>query len=208
MPRRIDGRGITVLMRSPHCPASPPWTSHRLSPTTSCTLCLKTLFRCSLICGHMVTSLRRFGSGDEDYILDIDVWRAVGSACTQSGGTIPAAFGCHVPNLASERPQTTAESTLIFTTLLAPALLRNRFKSPQYYNHFIKLVNLINICMALELHEIEIQMIREQFAKLGCRFRKVRKCSLMHTSIHRLRCFSYQGYTTDTHLIACTCAPF
>ncbi|KAG8754059.1 hypothetical protein FRC11_006882 [Ceratobasidium sp. 423] len=41
--------------------------------------------------------------------------------------------------------QSTAKSTMIFTMLLAPALLHGRFRSCQYYNHFLKLIQLINI---------------------------------------------------------------
>jgi hypothetical protein len=105
-----------------------------------------------------------FGTGDEDYILDKDLWREIGAACVQSGATIPAVFGCRIPNLAQERPQTTAESTLLFATLLAPVLLRNRFKSRRYYDHFIRLVQLIDSCMALELPRAEIEEIRKGFA--------------------------------------------
>jgi hypothetical protein len=67
--------------------------------------------------------LATFGTGNEDHILDNNVWQEIGAACVQSGATIPAAFGCRIPNLAQERPQMTAESTLLFVTLLAPALL-------------------------------------------------------------------------------------
>lgn len=105
-----------------------------------------------------------FGTGNEDYIIDNDVWREIGAACVQSGATIPAVFGCRIPNLAQDRPQTTAESTLLFATLLAPALLRNRFNSRHYYDHFIKLVQLIDMCMALELPQHQIEEIRNGFA--------------------------------------------
>jgi hypothetical protein len=94
-----------------------------------------------------------FGSGDKDYILNKHVWQDISTACAQSGGTIPAAFGCRVPNLSQDRLQTTAKSTLLFMTLLAPALLCNRFKSHHYYEHFIELVQLIDLCMVLELPE-------------------------------------------------------
>lgn len=135
-----------------------------------------------------------FGSGDEDYILDADIWREIGAACAQSGGTIPAAFGCRVPNLAQERPETTAESTLLFTTLLAPALLRGRFKARRYYDHFIELVQRIDMCMALELPEREIQTVREGFANWVAEFERLyyrhtadrlRVCTLpIHSLLH------------------------
>jgi hypothetical protein len=104
-----------------------------------------------------------FGTGNEDYILDGDVWREIGATCAQSGETIPAAFGCRVPNLSLERPQTTAESTLLFATLLAPALLRNQFRSRRYYDHFVKLVQLIDTCMGFELPRSQIEQVHEGF---------------------------------------------
>jgi hypothetical protein len=105
-----------------------------------------------------------FGTGNEDYIIESGVWREIGAACAQSGSTIPATFGCRIPNLAQDRPQSTAESTLLFATLLAPALLRNQFKSRRYYDHFVRLTQLIDMCMAFELTPAEIEQIRKGFA--------------------------------------------
>jgi hypothetical protein len=93
-----------------------------------------------------------FGTGNEDYILDNDVWREIGTACAQSGATIPAVFGCRVPNLAQDRPQTTAD------------LLRNRFNSRRYYDHLIRLIQLVDTCMAFELPRAEIEQVRKGFA--------------------------------------------
>ncbi|KAG8759151.1 hypothetical protein FRC11_002437 [Ceratobasidium sp. 423] len=60
--------------------------------------------------------------------------------------------------------QSTAESMMIFTMLLAPALLRGHFRSHQYYDHFLKLVQLIDMCMGLELPQSQIQIIGMGFA--------------------------------------------
>jgi hypothetical protein len=120
-------------------------------------------------CSHWFLT---FGTGDEDYILDGNVWREIGAACAQSSGTIPAALGCRVPNLAQDYSQRTAESTLLFTTLLAPVLLRNRFHSRKYYDHFIKLVQLIDMCMGLELPRPQIVKICEGFVTWVTNFEK------------------------------------
>ncbi|KAF8599739.1 hypothetical protein BDV93DRAFT_448790 [Ceratobasidium sp. AG-I] len=108
---------------------------------------------------------KTFGTGDEDYILGPDVWSAIGIACAQSGDTIPAAFGCRVPNLKDKRYETTSESMLLFATLLGPALLRGRFRRPRYYAHFIRLVKLINLCMGFEVTHEELHEIRNGFAR-------------------------------------------
>jgi hypothetical protein len=64
-----------------------------------------------------------FGSGNKDYMLDKGMWAAIGRACAASGDTIPSAFGCHVPNISAAGRYTSAESTLLFVTLLGPAIL-------------------------------------------------------------------------------------
>ncbi|KAH7338737.1 hypothetical protein B0J17DRAFT_717186 [Rhizoctonia solani] len=120
-----------------------------------------------------------FGAGNEDYILDTDIWKETGAACVQSSEMMPAAFGCRVQNMAQDHLQSTAESTLIFATLLAPALLR---------------VQLIDSCMALELPRGQIQAIREGFADWVKEFEKLyykhdpnrlRVCTLpIHSLLH------------------------
>jgi hypothetical protein len=108
---------------------------------------------------------REFGEPDEDYLLAEDVWAAISAACAESGNTIPAAFGCRVPNIKEKPHELTSESMLLFATLLGPALLRNRFRWPRYYTHFIQLVKLINMCIGFEVTREQLQEIREGFAK-------------------------------------------
>jgi hypothetical protein len=106
-----------------------------------------------------------FGTEQEDYHLHEEVWTAIGAACAESGQTIPAAFGCRVPNLKEKPHERTSESMLLFATLLGPALLRNRFRRPRYYKHFVQLVKLINLCIGFEVTHEQVQEIREGFAK-------------------------------------------
>jgi hypothetical protein len=147
-----------------------------------------------------------FGTGDEDYVLGSDIWKDIGAACAQSGGTIPAVFGCRVPNPALERSQTTAESTLLFATLLAPALLRNCFKNRRYYDHFITLVQLIDTCMALELCETELRTLREGFADWVMEFERYVIIHGICTCMTELTNFINVADITDTLLTACVCA--
>jgi hypothetical protein len=106
-----------------------------------------------------------FGTGTEDYLLGPKVWSDVGAACASSGNTTPAAFGCRVPDIAEKRHEFSAESMMLFATVLAPALLRNRFRWPRYYDHFIRLVKLINMCLGQQISRTELQEIREGFAQ-------------------------------------------
>jgi hypothetical protein len=104
-------------------------------------------------------------SGREDYVIQSTVWDAIGLACSMSGDTIPSAFGCRVPNIAKERYCFIAESWLLFTSLLAPVVLRRRFSKQIYFTHFLSLVRLINTCLKMELSTADIKTIRDGFAK-------------------------------------------
>ncbi|KAJ6451054.1 hypothetical protein C8R45DRAFT_766091, partial [Mycena sanguinolenta] len=89
--------------------------------------------------------------GKEDYKLQPAVINAIGNACVVAGNTTPAAFGARVPNLATERHYYTAESYTIFTTLLGPVFLWNRFSKPKYYKHFLELVSIFNDCLKMSI---------------------------------------------------------
>ncbi|QRV97963.1 Transposase family Tnp2 protein [Ceratobasidium sp. AG-Ba] len=135
-----------------------------------------------------------FGSADDDYLLDKSVWDALGKACAQSGNTIPARFGCRVPNLAKRRSEATSESMLLFATLLAPGLLRRQFNNEAYYRHFIDLVKLINMCCALSITREDVQSIRDGFAQWVRKYEtlyyqktrdRIRACTLpLHALLH------------------------
>ncbi|KIO28971.1 hypothetical protein M407DRAFT_71182 [Tulasnella calospora MUT 4182] len=87
--------------------------------------------------------------GRETYILPNKVWKEIGAATVAANATIPASFGRRIPNIAEDRTYFTAEAYLVWFTLYAPIILRNRFSRPKYYNHFMLLVGIINRCLAI-----------------------------------------------------------
>ncbi|QRV80885.1 Transposase family tnp2 [Ceratobasidium sp. AG-Ba] len=135
-----------------------------------------------------------FGSGNEEYRLSPKVWDAIGAACATSGDTIPSAFGCRVPNLADNKRRVTAEARLLFATLIGPALLHRQFKRRCYYDHFVKLVRLIQECLQLEITEDKLEEIRvgyadwvEEYERLYYRYRadRLQACTLpIHSLLH------------------------
>ncbi|QRV74283.1 Transposase family tnp2 [Ceratobasidium sp. AG-Ba] len=137
---------------------------------------------------------KTFGSGQEDYIISKTAWEAIGEACAASGNTIPARFGSRVPNLHDRRHESTAESMLLFATLIGPGLLRNQFKNEAYYQHFIFLVRLINRCCSHSVTQDDVDFIRRGFARwvetyeqlYYCYTRdRLRACSLpIHSLLH------------------------
>ncbi|CUA70931.1 Elongator complex protein 1 [Rhizoctonia solani] len=135
-----------------------------------------------------------FGTGNEDYVLGQGLWADTGAACAASGDSTPAAFGCRVPDLSNTRRRITAEMRMLFATLLAPALLYQRFKNERYYRHFIDLVGLVNQCLALEITESGIDKVRTGFARWVRDYEKLyyqkttsglRACTLpVHSLLH------------------------
>ncbi|KAF8604901.1 hypothetical protein BDV93DRAFT_84112, partial [Ceratobasidium sp. AG-I] len=108
---------------------------------------------------------KSFGTEHEDYHLPPDVWSAIGKACASSGKTIPSAFGCRVPDVAKSRYELTAESKCLFATHIGPALLRNRFRYPCFYQHFVRLVQLIHTCLDLEITRQHVEEVRRDFSR-------------------------------------------
>ena len=49
------------------------------------------------------------------------------------------------------------------TLFIAPIVLHGRFKSAQYYRHFMQLVELLNKCLALEILEAMLNQIDKGF---------------------------------------------
>jgi hypothetical protein len=102
-------------------------------------------------------------SGKETYILPRHVWEAIGEATAAAGSTIPSAYGVRVPDIAQRHTTYTAEMWSFWTIYLGPVLLQRRFQRPKYYNHFIKLVRLLNICLQFEITHDEIEELRVGF---------------------------------------------
>jgi hypothetical protein len=93
------------------------------------------------------------------------VWEAIREATFQTEETIPAAFGSHILNVASEKVNMIAETYSIWTLYLAPMLLKGHFLNEHYYNHFMKLVQLLAHCIDLEITYEEIDDFNQNFQK-------------------------------------------
>ncbi|KAJ7312327.1 hypothetical protein DFH08DRAFT_717812 [Mycena albidolilacea] len=104
--------------------------------------------------------------GTGEYQLQSAVIEQVGNACNIAGDTTPAAFGARVPNLATQQHYFTAESYTLFTTLLGPVVLRDRFAKPTYYKHFLELVSIFNDCLKLTIDRDYVDVeLRKRIAK-------------------------------------------
>ena len=102
------------------------------------------------------------GSGSYEFLPD--VWEAIGKASAASGDSVPYVFGPRPPNIASDKISWTAETRSFWTLYMAPALLRGRFRHQKYYDHFIKLVQLLHTCLQFEITDAEVTSLRTGFA--------------------------------------------
>ena len=112
---------------------------------------------------HYTGTFKDLDSGIEDYKLSKEVWSEICEAGSASGNTIPSSFGSWMPNIETERSSMTAEVWAFWCMYLAPILLQNRFSRRRYYDHFLKLVQLIHKCISFELKRNEVNEIRRGF---------------------------------------------
>jgi hypothetical protein len=124
-----------------------------------------------LIWENLIPNLIDFWTGkfkklnheNEGYFIDNRIWIEIGAATAACGATIPAAFGAPVPNIATKRHLWNAEMHANWTLYIAPIVLRGRFQRPQYYQHFMQLVELLKLCLAFEISEAMLNQIEEGF---------------------------------------------
>lgn len=114
---------------------------------------------------HWTGDFKGLNAGQEDYIIPEAQWKAIGRATVAANATIPSSFGRAIPDIAEEKHFFIAESYIIWFTLFAPILLRDRFNDNKYYIHVCLFVSLVNRSMSFdltyeELDEIERDWIR------------------------------------------------
>ena len=126
-----------------------------------------------LIWENLIPNLIEFWTGtfkdldheDKDYFIEPHIWNGIGAATAACAATIPAAFGAAVPNIAEKRFQMSAEMYSNWTLFIAPVVLRGRFKKPQYYKHFMRLVEILNLCLSFEISDAMLNQIDKGFCR-------------------------------------------
>ncbi|KAK0221124.1 hypothetical protein EDD85DRAFT_960290 [Armillaria nabsnona] len=101
--------------------------------------------------------------GTESYQFPSDVWDAIGQGTATAGSTIPGAFGQRPPNMATNKTACTADSWCFWLLYIAPVLLSRKFDNAAYFNHFIALVKLVNICLQFEISRDEVATVCQGF---------------------------------------------
>ncbi len=101
--------------------------------------------------------------GTKSYQSPSDVWDAIGQGTATAGSTIPGAFGQRPPNVATNKTACTADSWCFWLLYIAPVLLSRKFDNATYFNHFIVLVKLVNICLEFEISCDEVATVCQGF---------------------------------------------
>jgi len=97
------------------------------------------------------------GEGKESYRIDASVWKEIGANGAASGSTIPSVYSPRIPDVSNKGSYLSADMWSFWMLYLAPVLLQNHFKKPEYFTHFIKLVHLFHICIQFEVCAAEIE---------------------------------------------------
>ena len=101
--------------------------------------------------------------GNRRYRIDKAAWKEVGVRGAVSSSTIPSTFGPQIPNIFEKGSYMSADMWSFWVQFLAPVLLRDSFKEPECYEHFLDLVYLFGLCLQREISAAEVDVIRSGF---------------------------------------------
>lgn len=101
--------------------------------------------------------------GKRKYRIEKAVWKEIGSRGAAASPTIPSTYGPRIPNISEKGSFMTADMWSFWMQFLAPILLRDSFKDPKCFEHFIDLVYLLGICLQREISAADIKTLRSGF---------------------------------------------
>ncbi|PIL31775.1 hypothetical protein GSI_06479 [Ganoderma sinense ZZ0214-1] len=113
---------------------------------------------------HWTGQFKSLDEGAHQYTFQTTVWDAIGEATSRTGDTLPGIFGPRLGNIAKNKGNAgSADAWSVWTMYIAPVLLRQRFCHVRYYNHFVKLVQLLQLCLQFEISKDDIERVRKGF---------------------------------------------
>jgi hypothetical protein len=114
---------------------------------------------------HWTGLYKGLDDGKESYELSKAVWKSISEYSDRSGSTTPSAYRVRVPNIAADGVSISAEMWSFWALYIGPVLLHRQFTEQTYYDHFICLIYLLNICLQFEITKDEIAELRQGFIK-------------------------------------------
>lgn len=121
---------------------------------------------------HICGEFKGLDAGKEDYIINDKVWKEIGALTAKANATIPAAFGRSIPDIAEDRTYFTAEAYLVWSTLYAPILLRDRFPNRRYYRHYVLLISIVTRCMDFTSTKVSRDQLRKDIVQWYSEYEK------------------------------------
>ena len=113
---------------------------------------------------HWTGDFKSLDQGDECYELR-KAWKEIGAIGATSGPTIPSVYGPRIPDVSQKGSYMSADMWTFWTKFLAPVLLRKAFNKSEYFEHFVDLVELFNICLQFEISQAEVEKLRTGFKR-------------------------------------------
>ena len=113
---------------------------------------------------HWTGDTKGLGQGVDFYELG-KAWKIIGATGASSGPTIPSAYRPQIPDVSQKGSYISADMWTFWTKFLAPVLMWKVFKKPEYFEHFIDLVELFNICLQFEISQAEVEKLHTGFKK-------------------------------------------
>lgn len=123
-------------------------------------------------------------AGREDYIIRPKIWEAIGVDTVKANATIPSQFRRPMPDPSYQLSYFTSEALIVWTTLYAPILLRDRFPRPKYYTHYMRFVSILERLMNFTSTFEERNTLRRDIAKWCIEYEKYVVFYYMATSEH------------------------
>ncbi|KAF8738383.1 hypothetical protein RHS02_05723, partial [Rhizoctonia solani] len=125
--------------------------------------------------------------GKGTYHINPILFKRIGEIVANSGSTIPTSY----------------EAWSIFGGYLGPYVLRKRFRNPKYYQHFVRLIKLVNQITSYEIKRSDIPEIRKGFIRWVKEYEKyyyqynaarIQTCTVnIHYLLHVADCIDFVG---------------
>lgn len=98
----------------------------------------------------------------KDYEIVPHIWAKISEETAHAVKDIPSTFVCALSNIAEDHSTFTADTWEFWFIYIAPILLKGHFQDDKYYKHMLALADLMKTMIKLELHNDEVDIIKNR----------------------------------------------
>jgi hypothetical protein len=98
----------------------------------------------------------------QDFEIAAAIWEQIGLETAEATKDIPSPFVRFMGNIADNRATFTAESWSFWFMFLAPILLKDRFEDNKYYDHMVRLVDIMKITLQFDITFEQLDVLNEK----------------------------------------------